>query len=202
LSFEGNFCLQGSFACGVNMQIPGFLAGCSTAYFPGGPAGPHFSIIDSATCAPWNDNNPANDFYAIVYSQPCGSSVSNCGNQSTWGFVEIVRASAWPSKDALGQNVASKNAANFEAMGRTGGGDEVAYKSAANGDLQFDPDRSLVTAVNGNRYKGDPLNWARAVGDIINRTGDARYTITHPRSGQVIEIDFSNEQHPRRVFPQ
>lgn len=203
MSFEGNFCVQGSFACGINMKIPEFLGSCSSPFHTGGASGPQFLIIDSGTCAPWNDdNNTANDFYAIVYSQGCRSPVKNCNTESSWGFVEIVRKSAWPSVDALGQHVASRNTQNFDAMRRTGGGDEVTYRSAANGDVQFDPDRSLVTAINGNRYRGDPLNWSRAVGEVINRRRDAHYTIRHPRTGQIIEIDYSNEQHPRRVFPQ
>jgi hypothetical protein len=202
MSFEGNFCVHGSFACGINMKVPQFLDACFTPREAAGPSGPQFRIIDSATCAPWNDdNNSANDFYAVVYIQPCGSGVNNCNNDSSWGFVEMVSKSAWPSLDGLAQHVASRNAENLAALRRSGGGDEVTYRSAANGDLQFDPDRSLVTATNGNRYRGDPLNWSRAVGDIINRTGDAHYRIRHPRTGQIIEIDYSNEQHPRRVFP-
>ncbi len=75
--------------------------------------------------------------------------------------------------------------------------------SAANGVLRFEPAGSYLTAIDGSEVDGDDEpDWPRAEG-IVERDDEKaeRFTITHPRTGQRIVIDFSDEEKPSRVLP-
>ncbi len=202
LSFEGNFCVFGSFACGINMQIPSFLEKCLTTFGDvSQPSGSNFQIIDSGKCPAWNDDDDTDDFYTVVYEQPCRPAMG-CEKPNKWGFIEVVSKRAWTGMDGLAGYVKSRNAANFVAMLHSSSGETLRYLSAANGDIAFDPAASLVTALNGSASStANPPNWPRASGDIINRVGDAHYTIKSPRQTQVYEVDFGIQEKPRRVPP-
>jgi hypothetical protein len=199
MSFNDNFCVEGSFACGINMQIPKFLDPCLTTY--GGlsiPSPRTFSIIDSSTCNYWDDGDPATDFYVVIYQQPCKGG-SDC---KTWGFIEVVPKSAASTVTALQAQILASNTGNFDTMGSKFGRGTFTYASLANGVIKFDPHGSYVTEVSGvARAHGARADWRRASGDVVNRTGEGRYTIKHPRANETIEIDFSNKEDPKRVLP-
>jgi hypothetical protein len=201
MSFDGNFCVHGSFACGINMQIPDWLNTCLQTF--GGTSTPStrtFSIIDSATCRDWDDGNTSDDFYVVVYRQPCKSN-GDCATGSNWGFIEIVEKAGWPDVAALQKHILDTNAGNFDTMGRSGGTETVTYHSVVNGVIKFDPRGSDVVEVNGagEPHGGSP-DWPRAAGDIVKKIGEAHYTITNPRSKQTIDVDFGNQEDPHRVL--
>lgn len=204
MSFNDNFCVEGSFACGINMQIPEFLRQqpCLTTF--GGPSIPSsrtLSIIDSSTCKHWDDGDPATDFYVVIYRQPCKGG-SDCKTGSSWGFIEVVTKGAAPTVTELQAQILGSNAGNFDTMGSKFGKGTFTYASLANGVIKFDPHGSYVTEVSGvARAYGTRPNWPRASGSVVNRTGEGRYTIKHPRASETIEIDFSNKEDPKRVLP-
>jgi hypothetical protein len=200
MSFNDNFCVEGSFACGINMQIPPFLNPCLTTY--GGPSIPSsrtFSIIDSSTCKDWDDGDPSTDFYVVIY---CGGNDCKTGSSWNWGFIEVVTKGTAPTVTALQAQVLASNAGNFDTMSHKFRG-TFTYASLANGVIKFDPNGSYVTDVRGvARAHGARPDWfSRASGDVVNRTGEGRYTIKHPRANETIEIDFSNKEDPKRVLP-
>jgi len=200
MSFNGNFCVHGSFACGINMQVPEWLTPCLPPFVPSQNSHRTFLIIDSASitgsattvCKEWDDGNPSNDFYVVVYRQPCRKN-SDCSIGSNWGFIEIVGKARFPDAAALHQHILNTNADNFDTMGRSGGTETVTYNSVDNGVIRFDPSGSYVVEVNGAKQPhGDSPDWPRAEGDIVNKVGEARYTITDPRTKQQFDVGFSN----------
>jgi hypothetical protein len=202
MSFNDNFCVEGSFACGINLQIPSFLDACLATH--GGasvPAARMFSIIDSSTCKEWDDGDPGNDIFVVIYKQPCSGS-GDCKAGAQWGFIEVVTRGAAPTVKDLQTQILAGNAANFDAMGSSSGHGTFTYASLTNGVIKFDPHGSYVTEVSGvAKPHGPSPNWPRAGGDVVNRTGTAKYTIQHPRAAETIEIDFSNQKDPQRVMP-
>jgi hypothetical protein len=203
LSFNDNFCVTGSFACGINMKIPDFLRECMVSNAsPSIPSGRQFSIIDSSTCKYWEDGDASNDIFVVVYEQPCKGG-SDCGTGSKWGFIEIVTRGQAPSiKDLQNQIFAGGNAANFDTMATQFGKGVFTYASLTNGVIKFDPHGSWVTEVSGvAQPHGTAPDWPRAAGDVINRTGEGKYTIEHPRANEKMVIDFSDKRDPKRVLP-
>jgi hypothetical protein len=202
MSFNDNFCVEGSFACGINMQIPPFLDKCLTMYSGASiPSSRTFSIIDSSACTDWDDGDPDNDFFVVIYKQPCNGG-GDCKTGSSWGFIEVVTRGAAPTVAALQTQILGGNAGNFDTMGSTSGKGTFTYASLANGVIKFDPHGSYVTEVSGvAKPHGSSPDWPRASGDVVNRTGKGRYTIQHPRASEKIEIDFSDEKEPKRVLP-
>jgi hypothetical protein len=203
LSFNDNFCVEGSFACGINMKIPAALVPCLQTY--GGlsiPSTRTFSIIDSSTCPAWNDGDPNDDIFVVVYMQPCKGGGA-CGTGSNWGFIEVVTRGAAPTVADLQNQILGANAGNFDTMGSKFGKGTFTYASLQNGVIKFDPQGSYVTEVGGvAKPSGTTPDWPRAAGDVINRTGIARYTIERPGTpGVKIEIDFSDQKDPKRVLP-
>lgn len=202
-SFNDNFGVTGSFACGINMKIPDFLRECMVSNAsPSIPSGRQFSIIDSSTCKSWDDGDASNDIFVVVYEQPCKGD-SDCGTGSKWGFIEVVTRDQAPTiKDLQDQIFAGGNAANFDMMATKFGKGVFTYESLTNGVIKFDPHGSWVTEVSGvAQPHGTKPDWPRAKGDVINRTGDGKYTIENPRTNEKMEIDFSNQKDPKRVLP-
>jgi hypothetical protein len=206
MTFDRNFCVTGNFACGIHLRIPSALSSCLVA--TGGietPSPRVFWIGDSSDkdrCALWDDGDPNDDFYVILYAQPCAPAGEACGRGSLWGFLEIVPKASFADRNALASTVLSLNAGNFDAMGRSGGRGTLTYQSMTQGKISFDPAGSFVRSSAGVAMDSSARpNWKRAEGDIINRTGQYRFTIRNPRSGQTISVDFSDRKNPKRVAP-
>jgi hypothetical protein len=201
LSYNDNFCVFGSFACGINLKIPDFLEKEKCLQASGGITSPStrvFQVIDSSTCKPWYDANAANDFYAIIYRQPCKQN-SDCPTGSNWGFVEVVEKSVYPSVASLQADVLAKNAASFDVIGKSGGKGAMTYNSISNGVIKFDPQGSYVTEVNGvAQPHGNAPGWPRAAGGVVSEVSAGHYKITSPRTMQSIDIDFTDPENPKR----
>ena len=202
MSFNDNFCVEGSFACGINMQIPATLTPCLQTY--GGASIPStrtFSIIDSSTCKDWDDGDPDDDIFVVVYMQPCKGG-GDCKTGSNWGFIEVVTRGAAPTVADLQNQILGGNAGNFDTMGSKFGNGTFTYASLQNGVTKFDPQGSYVTEVSGvAKPHGSTPDWPRASGDVVNKTGTGRYTIERPGTTGKIEIDFSDQTDPKRVLP-
>jgi hypothetical protein len=198
--YESNFCVHSSFACGINLKMPtAFPATCMTSSDDGtGPAARRFLVIDSSTCWLWDNGDASDDFYVIVYKQPC--SADGCAGSSEWGFIEIVEKRDFPDRAALIQRVLSDNKENFDDMGGSGGDDEVTYKSVANGLVKFRPDCSCITEIDSHDADESDPDWSRASG-VVRFVDDEHFTITHPRTQQKIDIDFTDWVNPSRVLP-
>jgi hypothetical protein len=202
ISFNDNFCVTGSFACGINMKLPLFLkdAGCLVAYTGSSVPGRRFSIIDSSTCTHWDDGDATNDIFVVVYQQPC--TAGDCGAGATWGFIEVVTREQAPTLTDLQNQILTGNTANFDAMSGKSGDGTYTYASLTNGVIKFNPHGSWVTEVAGvAQPHGSKPDWPRAEGDVVNRTGDAKYTIARPGTPEKMEIDFSNQKDPKRALP-
>lgn len=195
-SFNDNFCVSGSFACGINMKIPDFLRECMVSH-----ASVSFSIIDSSTCKYWDDGDDDNDIFVVVYEQPCKGG-GDCATGAKWGFFEVVPRAQAPTVLDLQNQILGANAANFNTMAATSGQGTFTYASLNNGVIQFDPYGSWVIDVSDvAQATGSKPDWPRAEGDVINRTGTASYSIRDPRTNEVMSIDFSNQKDPKRVPP-
>ncbi|HNE39380.1 hypothetical protein [Accumulibacter sp.] len=202
MSFNDNFCVHGSFACGINLQIPDFLRACMVTHDSAAlPAGRRFSLIDSANCKAWDNGDASDDFFVVVYEQTCAGS-SDCAAGSQWGFIEVVpRTPAATSKD-LHDQVLAANAANFDEMASKSGLGTFTYASRTNGIIKFAPHGAWVSEAGGVAQAHGALPaWPRAQGDVINRTGTASYTIRNPRTGETMSVDFSDQEKPKRALP-
>ncbi len=205
-TFDHNFCVSRSFACGINLQVPAALdkclapsAGVETASARSMRIG---DSSDKLNCGLWDDANASNDFFVVLYSQPCAADGDACGRGEQWGFIEIVPRTLFTDRAALAKAIIDGNASNFAAMGHSGGKGTNTYHSVTMGTITFDAAGSFVRSVNGVAT-GDSAspNWPRARGDMINRLGAYHYTITNPQLGQTILLDFSNRENPLRVLP-
>lgn len=206
LSFDGNFCLDRGFACGIRMIIPEAVAPCLDT-FEGVPDNLFF--IDSAACGPWSD---APRFFVVVYRQSCSADYIPCGG-GLWGFIEVVEPAPGQTLEVFATETVQRNAGRFSswsAASTNDGIDSLAYVSWRSGTILFDPDLyeddsnstgiiALDDSPGGHRSELEL--WDRAGGDILIYTGEARATIGRPGDPRKIEIDFTDVEDPKRVLP-
>ncbi|MBL8407215.1 MAG: hypothetical protein JNJ81_05340 [Candidatus Accumulibacter sp.] len=202
MSFNDNFCVHGSFACGINMKIPDFLRACMAGSESAAlPVGRQFSIIDSANCTWWDNGDATDDVFVVVYEQACKGG-NGCGTGAKWGFIEVVPREQAPTRKDLHDQVLAANTANFDEMTSKSGQGTLTYASRSNGVIKFDAHGSWVSEAGGvAQAHGAVPAWPRAQGEVINRTGPASYRIRNPRTGETMHIDFSDKENPKRVLP-
>jgi len=196
-SFDHNVCVWRGFACGTNIVVPSAMDNpqCLTTT-PGAPN--EWRFIDSAVCPAYSG---APHFYVILYRQACTASSSQCEGISNWGFFEAVDNPQMPFEQFKAQVVA-RNAAFYVAVpsGLVGNyvaadGTRVTYGVR---DHALDSDKTGISGIN-NLVVPQLPDWGFAEGDIIKADGTGRMSIHAPGLQRWIDIDFTDDEHPKRT---
>jgi hypothetical protein len=196
LSFEGNMCLRGGFACGTEMQIPARAAAC---LFRPVNVPANLSFIDTKRCEPFTESPRV---LLVLYRQTCVAP-AGCG---TWGFLEVVHREDGVTLESFAEQTIARNSGRLAAWQASAGGKTVAYVSWGQGTVLFDAsnDDDAKTGIlmldGGPDPRGDVSNWGRAEGEILRSTGKVRFVIGRPLDPRRIEIDLEDAYAPKRTL--
>jgi hypothetical protein len=199
-SFDHNTCVRQGFACGTNIVVPpGLDTPLCLTTAPNAPD--QWRFIDSASCPAYQG---APHFFVVIYRQPCIASGSECLFTANWGFFEAVDNPTL-SFDQFKQQTIDNNPPSLTIGLRDASSMVGTYVSTRTGRIKFDvkghehdSDDYGILSVNGKKEE-EADNWDLASGDVIKADGKGRIEIRDPGSSRWIEIDFTDEDNPKRT---
>ena len=205
-TFTDNLCVWRNFACGTNLWMPNFLV----VQLDHNPlSGPHWYFLDSSRFA--NKNWPK--FFIVFYLICPGDTCNKLATKdaANAGFLEVVDNSSDTLASFEAKVIQNNQPASLGNLGQgclTGGDCHGHYHTVSGHDLELelrghqdDSEKTGITSVDGVAEK-DLDNWNFAEGDIISSQGDGVITISNPRLGSQLILDFSDGSHPcRRTGP-
>jgi hypothetical protein len=211
--FSDNLCVWRNFACGTNVYVPPDISLCLLSdsnmqdFVPRQHLGPNWYFFDSELCFGYQD--VPTKFYVVLYmicpQDMCSPDMTNAGA----GFLEVIDNPTVSIADFAIQVVQNNPRSELGNLGQgclTSGGACNGRYHTMNSPMSHTLDLSLrghqddseKTGI--NYIDGMPVknldDWNFAEGDIINSQGDGVITITNPRLGTQIILDFSNAGHP------
>ena len=191
-SFEGNLCVIGNFACGINLVVPNAINNCLVAD-AGTP--PQWEFLDVKSCPAFGADPDKRPFvFVAIYRDACPTSDTGC--TSNFGFFEAVDGDDRLTFRKFEQQTLAANPPGFisgmSGTFHTVTSAAVAFEADA---YERDPTKSGIVSVDGVPQPSI-TSWPLASGTIING-GSAKLTIKDPYSipNSTVTLDLSDKNN-------